>query len=389
MSQNQRSLQDCRERPWSRSRLLHATLPAVLLVALVGPVLATSASAQAARITVDARPALRIGMADGPDAYLFQFLSEARLLPGGDFVVADRTAGELRIFNQRGEFVRTVGRRGRGPSEFQHIVALEVRGDTIFVQDPMLGKVVRFRRSGELIGTERLARLASLIGIASDGSRWWSWMAGSVRGPVTGLTADSITIGVSDAQSSEVRPVTGMVSLWRSGSSPYPFAPVTRPVLLGDSLLLPDPVAAEIAVVDARGRRARTIRVPLPATDAASAWRVLRQEMQNRDALRNRRVDDIPRVDRLPRMGAVLVDARGRIWVKRYDPLEDAHWLGGWAGGEGGEWLVLDRGGTVLAAVTLPPRLVPLYIDKDVLLGRYRDDWDVQYLAVHQVRQRL
>jgi hypothetical protein len=152
-----------------------------------------------------------------------------------------------------------------------------------------------------------------------------------------------------------------------------------------DSLLLADPIAARIAVLDAEGRVGRVINVPLAKVDQSRAWGVLRREMEVREALRDRRNWDIPRVDEIPRMAAMLTDASDRIWIKEYDPVEDAHWLGGWAGGEGGNWHVLDADGQRLGTVTMPRRLVPLFIGKDLVLGRYRDELDIQFLAVHRI----
>lgn len=359
-----------------------------LLVVLQLALFGDSAAAQrASRLSIDRRPTVLIGMIDGPKHYMFQFITEVAILPNRDLIIADRAAGELRIFKPTGEFVRSFGGRGAGPGEFQGIDGLLIARDRISVVDPILGKIAHFTLTGDLLSTDRLGRFgASLIGGDSRGRGWWSWLTAQVKGPAPGLTADSISIALSESSRSEFKSVTGTVVRWRYSKSPYPFSPVTRPALLRDSLLVADPIAGRIGVYDRSGKLSRQIAVGLPELDHAAAWRLLEREVAAREDLRSKRGIHIPRHNQLPRMATMLVDTESRIWVKKYDPAEDAHWLGGWAGGEGGEWLILNAAGARLGTVQLPPKFVPLYIGRDVVLGRQRDDLDVQYVAGYRLR---
>jgi hypothetical protein len=340
--------------------------------------------AQRVSPTLDARPFLLIGELDGPEERQFQFISDALILPGGEIVVADRQASDVRVFDQRGRFICRFGGQGSGPSEFRYIDGIAALGDTLVVVDPMLGKVAYFNVKGRLLQTRMQERPgASLVGVGKSSAVWWSWMAGRRPGPIAGVIADSVEFGISSGES--FKKVAGTTTRWRFGRSPYPFSPVAVPVLYRDSLLVPNSANGTLSVIGVSGRISRVITVPVPETDATNAWRILEREVQRREDLRGRDLRKLPKVTALPRIGAVLVDTEDRIWVKVYDPAEDAHWLGGWAGGEGGEWLVLLANGQRLATINLPAKTTPLYIGRDVLVARHRDEWDVQRVALHRI----
>jgi len=72
--------------------------------------------------------------AEGPES--FEYVSGARRLSSGVIVVADGGAQEMRFFDEGGDHIRTVGRKGSGPGEFQSLRFLERwRGDSLIVHD--------------------------------------------------------------------------------------------------------------------------------------------------------------------------------------------------------------------------------------------------------------
>ena len=74
----------------------------------------------------------------------------------------------------------------------------------------------------------------------------------------------------------------------------------------------------------------------------------------------------------------MVIDALGNLWVE----LEPANWQ---APGEI-EYLVFDRDGLLLGSVAVPP-LEVLEIGADYVVGIYRDEMDVEYLRVHDIRK--
>lgn len=97
-----------------------------------------------------------------------------------------------------------------------------------------------------------------------------------------------------------------------------------------------------------------------------------------------RRLRDMPEVE-LPRISHIVTDDRDRVWAKQYDPTEDAHWIGGWAGPEGGVWWVTDAQMRHLRRAEIPGGVYPLAIAEDRLLGRHTDAVGVQRVVVYRI----
>jgi hypothetical protein len=66
--------------------------------------------------------------------------------------VSDSKAGHILVFDRSGEFVRTIGRRGRGPGEMSWPREIQIlRGKELFVFDSGQGKVHEFTLEGNFI----------------------------------------------------------------------------------------------------------------------------------------------------------------------------------------------------------------------------------------------
>src|SRR5690348_8498090 len=84
--------------------------------------------------TVDATPMLRIE-SDGDPHTEFSHIVGAMRLSDGRIMVADEATSELRLFSPTGTWVKNVGRRGRGPAEYEGISYLYRSADTVIVHD--------------------------------------------------------------------------------------------------------------------------------------------------------------------------------------------------------------------------------------------------------------
>ena len=80
-----------------------------------------------------AEPSLDLGGVADPGPEEFSRIAAIRRLGSGLIVVAEDEALELRFFDLNGAHVRTVGRKGQGPGEFESISWLAPLGDDSLV----------------------------------------------------------------------------------------------------------------------------------------------------------------------------------------------------------------------------------------------------------------
>lgn len=104
------------------------------------------------RWRVSSSPIMSIGLADGDDPYLLYDVTSLRVNSSGSLIVANAGARELRIFDADGVFVGTVGRRGQGPGEYQHLTGVELFAqDSLVVFDRDLRRLSIFSPSGQFL----------------------------------------------------------------------------------------------------------------------------------------------------------------------------------------------------------------------------------------------
>ncbi len=109
-----------------------------MLLALAAPVVPTVASAQ--RIPLEAPPLplhleCSVGADDGPPEVLFGRVNSVALDERGDLYVLDNMAQVVRVYDASCRHLRSFGRRGGGPGEFEMAVGVTVSGDSLIVFD--------------------------------------------------------------------------------------------------------------------------------------------------------------------------------------------------------------------------------------------------------------
>jgi len=99
---------------------------------------------------------LSIGDDDSkPAEYLFGEISDVVTDANSNIYIADRMALNIRVFDQNGEYLRTIGGRGRGPGQFQSITDLSVSADgtKIISYDFKQDRITIFKTQGEVVNT--------------------------------------------------------------------------------------------------------------------------------------------------------------------------------------------------------------------------------------------
>lgn len=95
-----------------------------------------------------------------------------------------------------------------------------------------------------------------------------------------------------------------------------------------------------------------------------------------REPLR-RAADAIPVPDSVTGLVFLKVTAQGRIWASEVRPPTDAVL----------DWSVYDLDGRPVARIRTPARFEPFEIGPDYVVGRYRDDLDIDYIRVYALEK--
>jgi hypothetical protein len=94
--------------------------------------------------TVVLRAGPTIGAQSGPQYELLLERAVFAVAPSGNLLLAQPDRGEVREFGRDGVWIRTLGRRGRGPGEFQSISDIRTLGDSMWIADAALRRVTLF-----------------------------------------------------------------------------------------------------------------------------------------------------------------------------------------------------------------------------------------------------
>jgi hypothetical protein len=360
------------------------------------------------RLQVDDRLSLQIGVQSGDRNYQFARIVAATRLRDGSIVIADRTPGEIRIFDTNGRFVRKVGRVGQGPGEFsalQDVRALE--GDSLIAWDANSSRLTAFTPTGEAARTfvplgdpAAPTALPGLVrGALRDGSMFAARVVRTPPPPVRAAVRDTLFVNLHTRDGQFIRPVTrvlGLETLQRTGGSMtlpdgrkvpafsvtgVPFARETLMRAGPDWLYVGRSERYEIECYDRTGVLKRIIRVrqsPRPVT--ASMISAHRKAPRFRDSPSRPNVsptiDDAFYPKTLPPYAVFRVDDAGRLWVQDYP-----------APGEQPRWSVFDQDGRLVANVLTPAGVEVLEVGSTYLIGLWRDEDEVEYVRVYGVKR--
>lgn len=380
---------DVRRRGWRRTSF-------AFLVATLG----MGACAESAEVpdadesptwTVAADPVAIIGRLEGAPEYVLAGVRDVKLLPDGGVVLADGQSASVRTYDGSGAFVRSVGRSGEGPGEFDYVRYLFPGDDgSLEAYDAMLHRLTRFSADGAVDRTVTLRADSGLpeIYLPANGERHFgAWIDQQAEGSGP-ISADLWHVATFDSAGSDPRRVATFYGFRRvafeGGSGPAPFSPRAMSVSWNGGMAFSDGVGGRIHRVDGDALTVDTIEVDLPTHDARSAYQALAPLVDSVRALRLEQVRGIPGTDSIPAFSAMLSDDLGHLWLKPYDPRTDNLWAFP-TRRTGGTWLVVDDAGRSVARVAVPDDLVLMDVRGDRIAGVTYDEFGVERVRVHQL----
>ncbi len=367
------------------------------------------------RWTVSEAPEVAIGDQAGDDAYLFDRIMGIDRLTDGRWVVADMGSSQIRWFDPEGRHLRSAGSRGEGPGEFFQVMGLtRLAGDTLLVDDART-RTHMLDESGEFVGESTAT--GSPVGERTDPT-------GVLRdGTVVAATTSAFPQRLTSPQPMtrtyhrarldrgegrgfqlEVLDTIGrwdlrvLVPGWNESSQRVRFEEGLQVALLGDGLVVADPMRFEVRTVSVDGELRSISRfdwTPYPVTDAdverkrdeyihhggESGSEVSPQLLQQRSEI----ADSWEISDHMPAFSEVIVDRLDHIWLREYVPNEPT--AGSWIQTplDPVRWLVLSPDGEVVAGVETPARFRPRVIGEDFIAGLHRDEMEVEYVHAYSL----
>jgi hypothetical protein len=354
------------------------------------------------RVSTD--PILEIGMAEGPEDYLLSRVRAARRLADGSIAVANSQSAEIRIFAADGRHMRTIGRQGGGPGEFENLFWMHtVRGDSILAYDHIARRLSVFSPDGRFVGANTIGggeqeSLPRLIGTFEDGSlaavlvdfRGFTRPTGEVgrmpelyvRFAGTGEFLDTLSSlpgGETYMESSRTSGGMEMVAI-----RPPIFGHVTVSALVNDRLVLGSNDSYELQVAGPDGTLERLIRrrvQPRPVTEqlleAARREEVASAATEEQARRREEALRSAPHSSTVPFYESLMGDDEGNLWVQEFTvPGEDPP---GWA--------IYGPEGKLLGSVHLPDDFRPTHFGGDFVLGVWRDKLEVERVRMYALEK--
>ena len=340
---------------------------------------------------VDPDPVLSLGGAGAEGPTQFYQIQDIHVDSQGRLWVADGQSAELRIFLSNGSHLRTVGGRGEGPGEYQRMRLLGgFRGDSVAVWDLGLSRLSVLDEEGNLARTERLVPGESpsvrCSDVFEDGS-----LLGQVPtivpaealepGRILGDSAHLVRFNPDDSTQRPWATAQGPLWVWTGRNQvPMPFTSNPAFDLRGEELHLASGTDFRVRVFEA-GEVIRIYGVgekPRRVSQVdIQAYRLFVREFIPENA----RDDHLSPLDSqelpeyLPAYSDVLVSSSGPVWVRLYS--SDLR--------GSGVWHVFDEEGVWLGEVETPPGLWVRYIDKERIVGVWRDEMGVEYVRAHRL----
>lgn len=363
--------------------------------------------------SLEAEPVVEIGAGASPEVPLHRVVAVAPL-PGGGVAVGAESPPQVVVFGPDGRQQATLGRPGKGPGEFTRVGSLVPLGeDSLAVWDPDRRRISVFMLGGSLEREVDLSDLAPLSPTAAPSTeapaafthllpldeQTLVLFAVGAFGPGTGARrpeAVSHRITMEGESVSTLGPFPGYPSYQsaQTGMVPYPFGAETHGATSSERLVVGTAESAELRLYGPDGRLRGIIRWPEPDRTVAGprverwdsaleAWLAERPEGEAR--VLGDLFARVPRPDRLPAYGGLLVAEGGGVWVSDYPGQLSLPMMPIDLRVPERRWLVFDGNGTLTATVRTPPAFEPHAVQHGRVWGVFRDELGTESVRAYRI----
>ncbi len=374
--------------------------PLGVLVVALWSAPTSSAQSQLPEWKLDATPRVSIG-GDGAKNTEFLHVRTALRLGDGRIVVANAGTSEFRIFDAKGGYVGSFGRKGKGPGEFESLSWNERFGDTVIAYDGGSRRISSIFFRGA-------PRLVSEIPVALENTNGESWICGRLsdgRWIVCGLAMPTPqgkgayripgSVGIVNAKAA------GKVE-WLAefpDGDAFVYAPPNNPDRVS-LVVMAFPAAAQVAAAGGvlwfgDGKADSLVRLT-PATGArrnlmvgagAPVTKAMVDQAHARDLELARRPRDtvtaamrygpelLPK--RLPSYESLLVGPRGELWIQRGAPGRAAP----------AQYVIYSSAGAPAARLSVPAGFRVTDVGADYVAGVHHDDDGVETVRIYSLRR--
>ncbi len=364
-----------------------------------GIAIVTSPPDAAAGLELAATPRVAIGRLDGPEELQLYRVVGARRLSDGRLAVANAGSHEIRLFDETGRYLSSMGGEGEGPGEFTGMARLDVSAeDSLYVWDQQQQRLTVFDPEGGFARDLKLQPPAegtfpNYAGRFSDGTLMAAVGLVLSQPPEDGTVVRRETaivrydaVGQVGDTLAAFRTRGFLVKAFGSGGGfavySVPFDPGTAWAIVGRGLIEAYGPRFEVRARGADGgvaRIARVAREPIPV-DARLRRAAVDAELEGRtnpEALDNAReaYDGIEFPEFVAAYDHLVSDDAGGLWARQV-PLP---------GDERASWDVLDETGALVGAVSLPESMTVWQVGADFVVVSDRDELEVERVAVYDV----
>lgn len=268
-------------------------------------------------VTVDTTPVLVLPSIGPDDSVNFGSARSVALLGNGEIAVADPSIRAVRLFSPNGRLVRTIGRPGEGPGEFQYMSWVrECRPDTLFVADDAQGRVSLFGTDGRFIRQHPFRVGAGSTSCDSTGQLIRLDLIGSpgMPGDQSPLYLGTVSLVGFDQPDRVLDTIPVFLNRPMGQQSWIAVANGSIAVGRGDSALVNFMSASGAHL--ARHALGTAGRAPTAAQYQAEIDRWLRMLSRPEDRVRPREIlMRIPAPATMPAFRAILADPTGAVWA--------------------------------------------------------------------------